>query len=102
MPRYVPHLAALGLLAACTTAQQTQIQTAVTAGQLFCAEATAAGPIVVGIINSLDQTAVTVTNQTASYVAGVCAAINAVPVTPPAAPAQAPVVAVNVAAVPKS
>lgn len=89
-------------LGACTPAQLAQInattQTAIVDGQLFCAKATTAGPIVVAIINTLDAKAVTVTNKAASYVASVCATINAIPVSPPANIAAAPVVAVTVPA----
>jgi len=102
-------LAGLLLLAACnanqTAATQAAIQNAaatsatvvnaaVVDGQLFCAKATQYGPIVVGIVNAIDAKAVTVTGQTSQWVASVCGVIGAIPVATPAAPAQAPVVAV--------
>ncbi len=91
-------------VAACTTLpSQSQIANspAFKSGQLFCAEATATGPLVVALENQLGVP-VTVTNKEASVVAAACAAWNAaaIPVAPPAnaTPATVPVVA---AVVPK-
>lgn len=87
-----PFLPALALaLVGCSAAQQTA---AVQKGQLFCAEATANGPLVVALADALGAPVV-VTGLTAKVVADDCLAIQAVPVTPPANPAAAPVVAVT-------
>jgi len=91
-------------LAACSAAQQSQVQstvdTAVVAGQQFCAIESAAGPVVVQLVNALDSSAITVTGKTASAVAALCAAASGIPVSPPPSPATAPVVAVVVPASP--
>jgi hypothetical protein len=83
----------LSVLAGCSPAQQAQAERAVVAGQLFCAKATATGPLVVALADALGAPVV-VTGRTASAVADACAIIGAVPVTPPGKPADAPVVAV--------
>lgn len=85
-------LGAVLLLAACSTADT---QKAVAYGQLFCATTTAAGPLVVAIADAAGAP-VSVVGKTSATVAGVCAAISAIPVTPPPNPAAAPVVAVAV------
>ena len=87
------------MLAACTTTQ-TQQATAttgrvVTAGQLFCAKATTNGPLVVALADAAGAP-VNVTGLASSVVADACAAINAIPVSPPANPAAAPVVSAAV------
>jgi hypothetical protein len=85
-------------LCACTAAQLSSLGTStgntVKAGQLFCAEATATGPLVVALANAVGAP-VKVTGQAAADVAAACALINAIPVTPPPNPSQAPVVATN-------
>lgn len=87
---------ALGLwLAACSPTQQSK---ALAEGQLFCAEATATGPLVVAIADA-SGVPVSVIGMTSAAVRGVCATIAAIPVTPPPDPAAAPVVAVVVPAV---
>jgi len=86
MTRFIA-VVALASLAACT-----QTQKAVTDGQLFCARATQDGPLVVALTTALGVPFV-VTNKTSTVVADACAAIDAVPVSPPANPATAPVVA---------
>jgi hypothetical protein len=91
MTRYIP-LFALALLAGCSSATTT---TAVADGQLFCAEATATGPLVVALANT-SGVPVTVTGKASAEVAAACAVINAIPVMPPANPAAAPMVAAAV------
>jgi hypothetical protein len=59
---------------------------AVADGQLFCAKATAAGPLIVAIATAVGGP-VSVIGMTAQAVAGVCAAVDGVPVSPPAVPA---------------
>jgi hypothetical protein len=70
-------------------------QTVVADGQLFCATVTAAGPLVVQIVDATASSkAVTVTDKTADTVAAICKIVNGIPVVPPANPAVAPTVAV--------
>lgn len=90
-----------GLMAACT-AQQLQQASAgagnvVAAGQLFCAKATPTGPLVVALAND-SGVPVKVTGKSSQVVADACAVIGAIPVSPPAAAATAPMVAAPVAA----
>lgn len=59
-------------------------------GQLFCAYETALGPLTVALANDAGV-GVTVIGQSSKAVADACALINAIPVMPPANPAQAPV-----------
>ena len=82
-------------LAACSPAQQARI---VADGQLFCAQATATGPLVVALADA-SGAPIVVTGMASATVAADCALINAIPVTQPPAPAAAPVVAVAVVAV---
>lgn len=82
-------------LAGCTPTGQLSPQ-AVATGQLYCATATATGPLVVALADA-SGVPVTATNKASSVVQAACAVINAVPVSPPANPAQAPVVAAPVA-----
>lgn len=92
MNRYtIAIFAAAITLAGCTTPQGQQ---AIVQGQLYCAEATATGPLIVALANA-SGVPVTVINKTAAEVAAACALINAIPVVPPPTPAQAPVVAVK-------
>lgn len=67
-------------------------------GQLFCAEATAAGPLIIALENNAGVP-VNVTGKESATVAAACAAWNAsaIPVTPPAnaTPASVPSVAVK-------
>lgn len=88
------YLSALALVAVagCTAQQLTSASTAVKTGQLFCAKATANGPLVVALANAAGV-GVVVTNQASKDVATACALIAAIPVTPPANPAAAPLVA---------
>ena len=84
-------LALIGAIAvACTPAQR---QTAIEDGQLFCAKATATGPLVFAVATALGAPIV-VTGALKATVAGVCALEDAIPVVPPRTPA--PVVAVSV------
>lgn len=80
----------LVLIAGCSAPQQ---QTAVKNGQLFCAKATADGPLVVALADALGAPII-VAGRTASVVAADCALIEGTPVVPPPNPAAAPVVAV--------
>jgi hypothetical protein len=84
---------AVNMLVACSPAQQAQAERVVVAGQLFCAKATQTGPLVVALADALGAPVV-VTGRTAAAVSDACAIIGAIPVTPPAKPADAPVVAV--------
>ena len=82
--------AALLALAACSDpAQQARV---VAQGQLYCGLATTTGPLVVALANTAGAPVIA-TNKAANDVAALCALINAIPVTPPANPAAAPVVA---------
>lgn len=92
-------LAAL-TLAACAPAQVQQANKVITKGQLYCAKATAAGPLVVALADA-SGVPVNVIGQTSSAVQAWCAAIGAIPVIPPPNPAQAPVVAAPVSAAAK-
>ena len=75
--------AAALLLAACTPAQKA---TALKDGQLFCAKATVAGPLVFALADAAGAPVI-VTGLASAVVKGDCAAIDAIPVTPPADPA---------------
>lgn len=74
------------------------LNTAVEAGQLFCAAANGpTGAAVVAVINAADAKAVTVTGKTQAIVAATCpiiAGVKSFPVSPPANPAAVPMVAV--------
>lgn len=99
-------LAAIALAGCTSTGQLTpqaqQIANNMVAnGQLFCAMQTATGPLVVALADAAG-TPVTATNKGASVVQAACAVIGAIPVAPPANPAQAPVVAAPVPAAAKS
>lgn len=87
-------LATAVLLAGCGS---TASQNAVAQGQLFCAESTATGPLVVALAN-VSGVPVTVTGKASAEVAAACAVIGAIPVSPPSDPAAAPVVAAAVPA----
>lgn len=80
---------------ACTPATQRRV---VVDGQLFCAVSTRAGPLVVAVATA-SGAPIVATGMAQAAVAGVCAAIDAIPVAPPPDPAAAPVVAAPVAAV---
>ena len=81
-------LAGMGLVS-CTPAEHA---TAVVGGQLFCARATPAGPLVVALADAAGVP-VAVSGLASDLVAADCALISAIPVTPPANPAAAPTVA---------
>jgi len=68
-------------------------------GQLFCARATADGPLVEALTDAVGVPVI-VTGLAADVVAAACASVGGVPVSPPAAPAQAPVVAAPVTVTP--
>ena len=95
MNRYLPAIALLALAGCSTTT--TPVSNAVVDGQLFCAEATATGPLVVALADA-SGVPVTVTGKASTVVSDACAVIGAIPVAPPANPAAAPVVAAPVAA----
>jgi hypothetical protein len=91
-------IGAVALIAGCATVAR--LETAArAAGQLFCAEATSNGPLVVALVD-LTGVPVIVTNAASAAVAGACAAWMpaAVPVSPPTG--AVPTVAVNVKLVP--
>jgi len=97
-------LAVAGLsLAACAAPTSAGVQTteqkAVVAGQLFCAQATATGPLVVALADAAGAPVV-VTGAASATVAAACAAIGAIPVMPPANAPAAPVVAAPVVVTP--
>jgi hypothetical protein len=72
-------------------------------GQLFCADATKNGPMIVAVENAIGIPVI-VTGMESAAVASVCVAWNslAIPVAPPAAasPATTPTVAVAIPATP--
>lgn len=70
----------------------------VTDGQLFCAKATADGPLVVALVN-LAGVPVIATDAAKEVVDQACGAVNAIAVSPPANPAAAPIVAVAMDAI---
>lgn len=86
-------LAGLMLLAACTPAQEKK---AVVDGQLFCAKAQVVGPVVVPLVVAATTAfgvPISVIGLGAKTVTDMCTSIGAIPVSPPADPAGAPVVA---------
>ena len=93
-------------LTGCTALQQSAVnqavansptaQKVVAKGQLFCAKVTKDGPLIVALADALGAPII-VTGLASDVVSGACASINAIPVSPPANPAQAPVVAAPVA-----
>lgn len=94
-------LLAVLALAACTStggltpSGAVVLNTAVTAGQLFCANSSG----VFAIVNAVDAKAVTVTDKAATVVAATCpliAGLKSVPVVPPANPVAVPAIAVVV------
>lgn len=94
------------LLTACmNTQQQAQLTTdlqnanavAVQDARLFCAVATPAGPIVVAVADAAGAPVVA-TGTAKLVVDASCAAINGIPVTPPAVGTTVPVVATNLPA----
>lgn len=84
-------ISAAAMLAGCTPAQIQQAQAIQNDGRLFCARATAAGPIVASLANAAGVP-VRVTDESSAAVAKACALWDAVPVMPPAT--VVPVVAV--------
>lgn len=75
----------------------TSISNVVVDGQLFCAQASTLGPIVVALATK-NGAPITVTDKTAQWVASNCALINAIPVVPP--PTVVPTVAVDNSTIP--
>lgn len=91
-------------MSGCTAAQLAKIgvlkQKAVVEGQLFCAKAMGTtGTVTVALATALGVP-ITVIGVAADVVKEACAKIDAMPVSPPADPAAAPVVAVPAIAVP--
>lgn len=82
-------------VAGCSASQLATVERVVANGQLYCAKATASGPLVIALANAAGVP-VTVTGRTAAYVQAACGVIGAIPVAPPASPALAPVVAASV------
>lgn len=80
-------------LAGCTPADNAKVDRAVIAGQLFCSKVTPLGPITVALADAAGAP-ISVIGRTSQAVAALCAATDAIPVAPPPAPAQAPVVPV--------
>lgn len=91
------------ILGGCTAAQLTKMgllkQKAVVAGQLFCSKETTDGPLVMALETAFGVPVV-VTGVESKVVASACAYVDAIPVSPPANPAAAPVVAVPQITVP--
>lgn len=94
MRNFVLAVTTCAALGACSASQ---VATTVADGQLFCAKATADGPLVVAL-SSIAGAPVIVTGLASATVAAACAAwdVAAVPVAPPASPATAPIVAAPV------
>lgn len=73
---------------------------AIVQGQLFCAKATATGPLIVAVVSAASGTEksspVIATNATATFVSNVCSGIGAIPVAPPNNTANVPVIAVKI------
>ena len=88
-------LASFLALAGCNAQQNAAVDKAVVAGQQFCAKATAAGPLVVALVDTAGAP-VTVTNKASAVVSATCALAGAIPASPPPNPGQAPVVAVAI------
>jgi hypothetical protein len=87
----------IATLAACSNAQLATVSADATKtvayGQLFCAKATASGPLIVQVADQLGAP-ISVVNREAKNVADICNVINAIPVSPPPAPALAPTVSI--------
>jgi hypothetical protein len=94
-------LALLGGLIGCaangglTPQAQQVLNTAAIDGQTFCAIATGkTGTLVVGLVSSIDNKAISVINRSADFVAKACAIVDGIPVVPPAVPSAVPAVAI--------
>lgn len=88
-------LAALAL-SACTSAQ---VGKTVAQGQLFCAKATATGPLVIALA-TVANGPVNVIGQTKQYVDALCAVAGGIAVSPPTNPGDAPVLTVPAVSIP--
>lgn len=86
-------------LSACSDATTARVDRVIVQGQAFCARATATGPLVVALADAAGVP-ISVTGRTASSVAAACAAVGAIPVSPPPNPSQAPVVAAPIVVAP--
>jgi hypothetical protein len=82
-------------LAGVAAANNTTVDQVVAKGALFCATKGPLVPLVVALANAAGAP-VSVTGQASADVAAACAAIQAVPVAPPAHPEAAPVMAAPV------
>lgn len=87
-------LAGAVLVSGCSPAQVTQ-------GQLFCAKVVQGLPMVVGLAD-LSGAPVMAAGTAASVVQAECAIVQGIPVSPPANPAAAPVIAIAPVAAPAS
>lgn len=76
---------------------QTQLTRAVAAGQLFCGVATGTGGTLTVALADAAGVPIIVTGLASTVVKAACAAIGGIPVTPPPAPASAPLVAAPIA-----
>ena len=83
-------------LAAAAAASNTTVDRLVTAGALFCEKADPLVPVVFALANAAGAP-VSVTAQASEDVAAACAAVQAVPVSPPANAATVPVIPAVVA-----
>ncbi len=83
-------------LASVAATNNTTVASLVTKGALFCKQVGPLEPMVVALANAAGAP-VSVTGMAANDVAEACAAVEAVPVAPPANPAAAPVVTATVA-----
>lgn len=88
-------LGLVGLLVAGCSATQ------VASGQLYCAKIVSGLPMIVGLAD-LAGAPIVATGQAASIVTAECAIVQGIPVSPPANPAAAPVVAIAPVVAPAS
>jgi hypothetical protein len=86
-------LAGMGLVSSLGGCSAAAMNSLVVDGQLFCAKASSDGALVVALANA-SGAPIIVTGMAAGIVAGDCALIDAIPVTPPTQPQTVPVVAV--------
>lgn len=86
MKRFLIIIGAAALLSGCANPQ---VRQAIVQGQLFCAQITADGKLIKKVATT-SGVPVSVIGQSQAQVVAWCALINAVPVSPPAAPEQVP------------
>lgn len=87
-------------LAVVASNNSTTVATLVSEGSLFCEKATLTAPLIIALAN-IYNVPVSVTGMTDDSVKTACALVGGIPVSPPADPAKAVVVPVDVAMVPK-